>query len=846
MIRTTDVSSKIKGGVARSLCLVLSLAVLFFSPYVRAQTADRNDWLDRQIVIDIPNRTPLENALIEWGIKTGVTVMVSTPNVEYRFTDAIRGTLSARAALAALLKNSGLTYTVTGERIRIIPLSQTNVSLNDRSDDAEVALTNAEGASVYPSRLASISDEIQGGGEHSDSTDNVNNSSGLAEVLVTAQKREERAIDVPISIVAVSADELAKQQAVNLDDLSNVVPGLAIQSTGGQRRIMLRGISNVFGNSSQIGLYLDEATATSGSSNQLDLNVYDLQRVEVLRGPQGTLYGEGSIGGTVRLITNDPQLQTFSMKSDIATLFTQEGAPSQRIQEAVNVPLVQDVFGIRVAGTFDHEGGWVDQPSVNQKNINDENMADVRLKTLWVPDSKFFVSTMVDIHRNNEVPGTGEDANGNFTQVFNLGTVPHVEDDYNLYNTTITYNFDVAKVLSTTTYFTQKNTLYNQGVAFDFFGPGMPLYDLYTPVTDTTTSSLTEELRVSSTNTTAWQWTVGAYFRRFRYALDSSPGIQGLAIPPGTPSPAPSGGPFDENSVSKSESLFADTSYKLWDRLTLGAGVRGFKDDEDFDYLVLQEATFHSVDPRFYLDLKLTSDANIYASAAKGFRSGGFNYAATNPTFGPENVWTYELGTKFLTLERSLSADANVFYSKYNNYISVGINASDLRNYYQNAGNAVVKGVETEVNWRPADKWTVTAQGDYLDSYFTTITLAPSSSPYDVGDPLDLTPKYQGDLSLERDFQVQDRPLFARVDYSVQGRSTYRNRSTGPWYFSESDVIHLLNFNSGLQWSDDLSMNFFIQNLLNDRGYTTPIVIEGAADRARPRTYGVNFEFRLK
>src|SRR5690606_6476234 len=138
----------------------------------------------------------------------------------------------------------------------------------------------------------------------------------LEEIVVTAQKREERLIDVPISIVAMGADELQKRKIFAIDDLSLAVPGLLVASSGGiQRRIMIRGVSNVFGSSSLIGLYLDEASVTSTPDNQLDLPTYDLERVEVLRGPQGTLYGEGSAGGTIRFITRSPELNEFSMKA---------------------------------------------------------------------------------------------------------------------------------------------------------------------------------------------------------------------------------------------------------------------------------------------------------------------------------------------------------------------------------------------------------------------------------------------------------------------------------------------------------------------------------------------------
>ena len=168
----------------------------------------------------------------------------------------------------------------------------------------------------------------------------------LTEIVVTAQKREERLMDVPISVVALSAEQLEERNIIGLDDLAMAVPGLSINSQGSyNRRLFLRGVANDTG-SSLIGIYLDEADVTSWAYTQLDLRSYDLERVEVLRGPQGTLYGDGSAGGTIRFITKNPQLDHFSMNADVAALFTENGAPGQRIEAMVNVPLIDNVLGV--------------------------------------------------------------------------------------------------------------------------------------------------------------------------------------------------------------------------------------------------------------------------------------------------------------------------------------------------------------------------------------------------------------------------------------------------------------------------------------------------------------------
>jgi len=149
----------------------------------------------------------------------------------------------------------------------------------------------------------------------------------------------------------------------------------------------------------------------------------------------------------------------------------------------------------------------------------------------------------------------------------------------------------------------------------------------------------------------------------------------------------------------------------------------------------------------------------------------------------------------------------------------------------------------------PIDNWTFTFDGDYLNTRFYEVNTIPQanglpSSAYVVGDPMDFIPKHTFTVSGQRDFSVAGKKGFVRLDYNQQGRETYRQRNQGPWFFSQSDIINMLNFNSTLQWSEQLSIRIFAQNLLNNRGFTDPQVITGAAARPRPRSIG--FEFTVK
>jgi len=306
-------------------------------------------------------------------------------------------------------------------------------------------------------------------------------------------------------------------------------------------------------------------------------------------------------------------------------------------------------------------------------------------------------------------------------------------------------------------------------------------------------------------------------------------------------------GPFNSSGLSKSWAVFGDTSYRLTERLTLGAGLRDFQDDQESTSsagptAITQTKTFHSVNPRAYAQFKLTDQVNAYSSAAKGFRSGGFNLL-DQPSYGPESVWTYELGSKMSALAGHLSADLAIFYSDYTDYQVVGIlpNGPPV-GITSNAGSARIKGVEWALTLRPTTQWTLSFDGNYVSSNFYEIEA--TSSSYAVGDRLDLFPRYSYTVSAQHGFKWSAREGFARVDYNQQGPMTYRSRRI-PSFYNESDVINMLNLSMGVQWNQSLSLNLFAKNLLDDRGFTDPFSIEDVASRSRSRTYGFEFSMSL-
>lgn len=660
----------------------------------------------------------------------------------------------------------------------------------------------------------------------------------LEEIIVTAQKREQSVYDVPISVVAITGEELDTRGIDNFADLAAAVPDLSVWDTGPySRTITIRGVGNVYGASSLIGMYLDEVPVAGVPSAQLDLRTVDLERVEVLRGPQGTLYGEGSSGGTIRFITKDPQLDRLRTKGDVSASFTEEGDPGQEVSGIVDIPLIEDELGLRIAGTFVNSGGWIDQPAVSRSDINDQEVVNTRIKGLWRPSEALELKAMAVIHRNDAGAGSrGEDENGDYAQAFGRSTIPSVDDDYEIYNVTFSYNFNSVRLLNSSSYISADKQAHEAGSSVQILPPpGLPFHVL----TSFTQPSeiFTNEVRLSSLGDGGLTWIIGGLYREFKTGLDGSTELGFPAAPFAFIS-------FDNETTSESWAVFGDASYALVDRLVIGVGLRYFEDDqEQDDFLVntTQSASFDALNPRVYLNYDITDKIKIYASTAKGFRSGGFN-AVGQPSYEPEVVWTHELGSKMSLLDGRLNAEAAIFYSDYEDMQAFGVplppNVAAGRIF--NLGEAEIKGIDWELSYQATEDLVLGFSGNYIDTEVVTINAITTS--HAIGDPVDMIPEYNYTLWANHDFDWGSVPGFVRVDYSEQGKSTSRDRSIGDHYILKSDVISMLNVNVGWEWSR-WSFGIFARNLLDERGLVAPFASN--APRPRPRTIGLNIGFNF-
>jgi outer membrane receptor protein involved in Fe transport len=648
---------------------------------------------------------------------------------------------------------------------------------------------------------------------------------GLEEVIVTAQYREERLIEVPITINLLGTEELARRGITNLQDLSFAVPEMITVVTGmAQNRVMLRGIGEGGGNFPLVGVYLDEVAASGPLRGPLDIRPLDVERIEVLNGPQGTLYGQESVGGTVRFVTGRPVLGADSLSASAETWGTAGGAVSQRVTGVGNVA-VGNRAALRVAGTYENLGGWIDAPTAGRKNINDGRLFQVRVKGLVNLTDSLTLTPMVQVHRNDVGSlGNGENADGNLIlPAFAPNAVQGANNDHELYSLTADWDLGSVNVLAVGSAF---RNVAEGGFYSPFAGTGRLARF------DNRDKARSGEVRISSARPGPWQWTVGAFYRHADFNSVTRLFQMGpVNSTTGTTINIVSASPI----VSDSWSLYGNTSFDLTERLQIGSGLRYFTDTEQAPRIGQADQTFDSVDPRIYASFKVAKDWSLYAIAAKGFRSGGFNAvnAAFPEAYEPEKVWSYEIGTKFEALDGMLSGQVAGFASRYSNMQSTVIATSIGQSYTGNVGRSDVKGIDWSFAIRPVDAFAFGASGAILDT--EVVDVLPRSA-YAVGDRLNYIPNtnlsffVESEANLPGEFEGR-----VRLDYNRRGASVFAQRTVN--LTANGDTLDLLNVRVTLD-RRSYGIELYSENLLNERGSIFPNPV-AFATRAVPRTVGI-------
>jgi outer membrane receptor protein involved in Fe transport len=603
---------------------------------------------------------------------------------------------------------------------------------------------------------------------------------GLSEIIVTAEKFQSTVQATPISISAMSGDQMMAAGINSIQDLALTVPGLSTRYAGpGLTEYEARGIASNGGAAPTVGFYLDEIPLSPPALSQsgkvvIDPNLYDTNRVEVLRGPQGTLYGSSSMGGTVRVITNQPKLNTFEGAAMGMVSDTEGGGWNYSANAMFNFPL-GDKLALRVVATESDRSGWIDRTVIspfpvtlgyrqfgspppnyvpadvalltapvvaNHSNVNDARLTGIRGALLWQPtDALSF--TVFGMSQHFRMGGYDLlDSPPNTLQHFEaFDFAEGVHDDISIYALTIHWDLGFADLTSATSYFDRLGwqtqdasvSIYwtNNGAT-----PFVPVpYDEQDPSRQTT-----QELRLTSKGNGNLNWTVGGFYSNLHSVwIEQSHNVNNPTVPNGVY--------FDSYNPYRVRqwAIFGDGSYKLSDHWTLAAGLRWYRyssEQHEFSWgfdgpfpvpppaPTLTTSNDRGFNPRVNLSYIPNKDLTVYATAAKGFRPGGANQIIPPPNeppfcsppgvlqFHPDTVWNYELGEKARLANGRLAINGAVYYIRWSNVQQV-FTLNCGYQYYNNAGDGRTYGPELEIDARLTDEWTVYLSGAWTSAEIT-------------------------------------------------------------------------------------------------------------------------------
>ncbi|MEM7101121.1 MAG: TonB-dependent receptor [Pseudomonadota bacterium] len=671
----------------------------------------------------------------------------------------------------------------------------------------------------------------------------------LEELVVTAQKREESLLKVPMAVSALSDVEL-KERGINaITDLQFAVPGLTMREDGpGSNTIFLRGIVNQYGAGPVVGQYLDEIPVSLTAYDQLDIRTLDLERIEVLKGPQGTLYGQGSVAGTVRYITKKPVLDQYEGEIGFGAGVIDDGDQELALSGVLNVPVVEDRFAVRLAARVQQDGGWQDQPEAGIEDGNDQDLVNVRANALWLVNDGLDVGLTLVYHRNESELGLGfEDRDRTVFVAGDPATrlIPKVQK-YMIANLTVNAELGFGILTSSTSYIDNDHEYpfaYQCGVATNC-GPFEGNDDRYDEG-----KLFAQELRLSSSADDSLQWTVGVFYQEIEDQLIAD--YRTFDASSATPFVSIFTDQFYAKEESESYSVFADVSYQVTERFRFGLGGRYFEDsrDEESSCCLLlgvpvdeQSADFDSFDPRVYASFAIAEQLNLYASIGSGFRSGGFN-SFGDPPYDSEDVLSYEVGIKG-ALESGFNFEVAGFYNDYSDMLRRGLlfNGTNFTSQLSNIGDVDIYGIEAGMSFRPVQNVTLSLTAAWLDAEVQSVSATDATSL--PGDSLDYVPEFSASASAVFDFAwAGDRPGYLRVDYNYRDAVSYIDRTSFLVLPQNADDLSLVNARLGMQVNDAVVVELYGTNLTNENKWQDPYHAWRNANRTKPRTVGIELTY---
>lgn len=707
----------------------------------------------------------------------------------------------------------------------------------------------------------------------------------LDSITVTATKRATSVQETPMAISAITAETLTDGGIVSVREAAAKVPGLSVQDSGpGATRLSMRGIYST--GEATTSLYYDETpiSGSVGTTNDAggrspELNFFDAERIEALRGPQGTLYGSGSMGGSLRIIFQKPKLDTTEGTIAAGYSTTKGGDPSWNSNLMLNIPLVENVLAMRLVASKSEVGGYVDNLRYGQQDVDYNNSDSARLALRWQPTDKLTLDASVlsqstDAILSNWSPGSGVDY-GSMAGI-NVGYESHTR----ISNLTLNWDLDWATLTASSSYFDSKSAygfdatyLYENVYALYYAGA-----DEYTPIQNYypgKTRNWSNEIRLASNPGARVDWTVGLFSENRKNDLYSQyakgDDETGYIIEPHIIS-------FQRHIDDQLEqaAVFGETTWHATDRLDLTAGLRYYEYEKTVaGYTDIPNQLTSSSSATTPLSVVSTEEkgwlkkANAayrftpalmaYATVADGMRPGGANQNIPDiddnlRAYKGDSLWNYEVGVKSEWFDRSLSVNMALYQIDWDDMqISATTDPATTGGSYSfltNAGKARMRGTEWELVYRPMAGLDLGASFNYIDARLVEDQInnyvQASSTLGKSGDRIANIPRWTAALSGAYRWSLTGNlDGMLRLDANYVGTAYTTLRPDDPSR-AETGNYTLLNARFGVEsssgkWATSLYVNNLTDQVaITSAPYSSTYHPYGNVFSARPRSIGVD------
>jgi iron complex outermembrane recepter protein len=747
---------------------------------------------------DLPAQ-PLAESLKAVGIQAKLNVVSKPSLVDGRQAPALKATVTPHQALTHLLADTGLEYQFVNEQTVVIRSAQASASApqevrNNEGQERPLALAQAQAqnGSGPTERTISASDSRSsppGSGEY------------VEEILVTAQKRQERLQDVPVPVAVIDAGALAASSQVLLSDYYNRIPNLNLTpGTQSTQVLAIRGITTGRGNPT-VGIVIDDmpygSTFSLGGGQVVpDIDPGDLARIEVLRGPQGTLYGASSMGGLLKFVTVDPSTAGISGRLQGAVTEVEGGADvGYALRGSVNLPLGERA-AVRVSGFHRQDPGYIDNIQTDERDVNSADANGARVSLLWEPsqNTAFKLGALFQ-----EIDGDGSsDAHvglGDLEQRALIGTGWY-ERKAQAYQATLTTKLGFVDVTSVTGYNVNAySDSLEQSYSLGLLMPPIFGVNGSSILNDNETKKLTQELRVSVPLGTRTELLAGAF-----YTDEDSFTTQNVLAQNVTTGAAVGRFLYIDVPTTYSDlAAFANLTLKITDRFDVQVGGRQSWLRQTFEQIQIQaranqpdvtsvtqrltaepDVFTYLLTPRF----RVSPTLMLYARLASGYRAGGTNAGTGAPlSYAPDETENYELGLKGSFLDQKLSVDASLYHIDWKDIQLLVRPPGALSSFTINGSPAKNRGVEISVDASPWRGFAAQANVVWNDAEVAEdfpASAAPTAFAFE-GDRLPWSSRWSGNLSLQQEFPlaaVMSGFVGASVSYVGDREGVFRPAAT--------------------------------------------------------------------